>query len=422
MSIRNKLNRLKPHMSVGKHNGDPGWKREEKEKKEIPFLQEWNRLNAVPYYSDEQYCFIREVSYPIDERHGKYRFSQFLEAVEAWNDSDVDHPLSAKGYSPGQLFFFDTETTGLGGGAGNTIFLLGYASFQGDKVIVRQHILPQPGAEIPLYKSFLENIKYDTLVTYNGKAFDWPQVKTRHTLIREHLPRLPSFGHFDLYHASRRMWKHRLDRLKLSVVEKEILNIERKDDIPGYLAPMIYFDFVERKDPEGMAGVLKHNELDILSLICLYTHLSFQLLSLDKNQSSLETYEVGRWYAYIGENKAAKDAFSKIAGNGDLASIKAKFALSLQLKKQKDWEPAVQIWKELAQCRMWKTAHDSAVELAKYYEHTVKDLAKAYEYTIIARKVLDNRGFLLKEKDLKMQEELDKRMDRLKKKMARKKQ
>ena len=91
-----------------------------------------------------------------------------------------------------------------------------------------------------------------------------------------------------------------LERLKLSIVEKEILEFERKDDIPGFLAPMIYFDFIERKNPEGMLGILKHNEMDILSLITLYTHLSFQLLGLDRQQTAKETFEVGRWYSYLG--------------------------------------------------------------------------------------------------------------------------
>ena len=53
------------------------------------------------------------------------------------------------------------------------------------------------------------------------------------------------------------------------------MEFEREDDIPGFLAPMIYFDFIERKNPEGMLGILKHNEIDILSLITLYTHLTF---------------------------------------------------------------------------------------------------------------------------------------------------
>src|SRR5699024_4855932 len=221
------------------------------------------------FASDDEYCFIREKRYPLHYQHGKYPFQQLLAAIEGWNDFSGVHPLSAKGFQPDDLFFFDTETTGLGGGVGNTIFILGYARLVDDEIVLRQHFLPEPGLEVPLYQSFLENVDYTTLVTYNGKAFDWPQVKTRHTLIREHVPKLPSFGHFDLYHASRRLWKNELESTKLVTVEKEILSIERENDIPGYLAPMIYFDYVDRKHPEGVLQVLSHNEKDILSLITL---------------------------------------------------------------------------------------------------------------------------------------------------------
>ena len=89
----------------------------------------------------------------------------------------------------------------------------------------------------PLYESFLKTVDYTTLVTYNGRAFDWPQVKTRHTLVRDHVPKLPSFGHFDLLHASRRMWKNKLESVKLANVEENILGVVRENDIPGYLAP-----------------------------------------------------------------------------------------------------------------------------------------------------------------------------------------
>ena len=204
----------------------------------------WEQANTKVYYLEDEYCFIREVHYPLSHQHGKYRFQDYIKAVDMWNHNGMKHPLSAYGYQPNDLFFFDTETTGLGGGVGNTIFLLGYAYLEKDEIILRQHFLPEPGLEIPLYYSFLENIDYTTLVTYNGKAFDWPQVKTRHTLIREHVPKLPSFGHFDLYHASRRFWKDQLESVKLVNVEKDILEFERKDDVPGFLAPMIYFDFL----------------------------------------------------------------------------------------------------------------------------------------------------------------------------------
>ena len=202
MSIKNKLNRLKPHLHHEQEKTQLDVRPLETLTKTVdPFMDVWMKEGVVPFYVDGDYCLVREKTYPLDMLHGKYRFLDFKQAVKAWNDSHLNHPLSASGYQAEDLFFFDTETTGLGGGTGNTIFLLGHASITDKEVVLKQHILPQPGSEIPLYKSFLESVNYSQMVTYNGKAFDWPQVKTRHTLIREHVPKLPPFGHFDLYHA-----------------------------------------------------------------------------------------------------------------------------------------------------------------------------------------------------------------------------
>ena len=176
---------------------------------------------------DGEYCLVREVSYPLTHRHGKYSFDMLSDIVRIWNESDLTHPLSAKGFRAEDMFFFDTETTGLGAGAGTSIFLLGLAYMEDNEIKVRQHFLPRPGYEVPFYKSFLDKVNYETLVTYNGKSFDWPQVVSQHTLHRGQLPKLPSFGHFDLYHAARRLWKNKLERVKLSVVEEEVLGFKR---------------------------------------------------------------------------------------------------------------------------------------------------------------------------------------------------
>ncbi|MDQ0271031.1 ribonuclease H-like domain-containing protein [Cytobacillus purgationiresistens] len=390
MSIKNKLNRLKSHMVHGVQAAIPAEnsKAETEALRELPFQEIWEKEGVKPYYVDESFCLVREKEYSLDDMHGHYAFSAIKRAVEAWNETDLKHPLSSKGNTPQDLFFFDTETTGLGGGAGNTIFLLGYASITDSKVKLKQHILPNPGGEIPLYKSFLESVDYTTMVTYNGKAFDWPQVKTRHTLIREHLPKLPPFGHFDLYHASRRMWKHKLERTKLSIVEKEVLGIERQGDIPGFLAPMIYFDFVETRNPEGMLGILKHNEIDILSLISLYTHLSFQLLGLDANQTSREVYETGRWYAALGESEAAKHSFTHLSHGDHTDAIKAKHALAFEYKKQKNWDEAIPLWKSVAKQGEEKLRLEASIELAKAYEHRQKDLNQALAYTMTAEETV----------------------------------
>ncbi|MFP7297886.1 ribonuclease H-like domain-containing protein [Neobacillus niacini] len=389
MSLKNKLNRLKPHLSGGgpATNHTPA---KESANIEIPFLSKWENENVTPYLLDQDYCLIREVTYPLTQKHGHYHFQDFLTAVDIWNRRPISHPLSAEGHHAHELFFFDTETTGLGGGAGNTIFLLGYASVIGENLVLRQHILPHPGAEVPLYKSFLEKVNYKTLVTYNGKSFDWPQVKTRHTLVRDHVPRLPSFGHFDLFHAARRLWKHKLDRLKLSVVEKEVLGVERQDDIPGYLAPMIYFDFIESKQPDGMLGIMKHNEIDILSLVTLYTHLTFQLCGRDTSRTRKESFEVGRWYASLGEKNEAKKVLTKLVEGSDLTSLQAKLTLAYQFKKEQDWESSLPLFIEAAEAGNAQFSFDACVEASKIYEHKLKDYKLALDYCLLAEELLGN--------------------------------
>jgi uncharacterized protein len=379
LSLKNKLNRLKPHLSIGKEAKadvdiavSPSI--------EVPFLERWKEENVTPYFLDKDYCLIRERKYPLSHQHGHYQFSDFLTAIDLWNKQDVNHPLSAAGNKAEELFFFDTETTGLGGGVGNTIFLLGYASISSDELVVRQHILPSPGAEVPLYQSFLENINYKTLVTYNGKSFDWPQVKTRHTLVREHVPKLPAFGHFDLFHAAKRLWKHKLERMKLAVVEKEVLGFERLDDVPGFLAPMIYFDFIETKKPEGMLGILKHNEMDILSLVTLYTHLTLQLHGLDLKQTRPESYEVGRWYAALGEKEEAKKVLTNLLDGSDSTSFDAKLVLAYEYKKEKNWSKARELFAEVVHSTNERIVLEACFELSKIHEHRIRDLSLALAY------------------------------------------
>lgn len=112
MSIKNKLQRLKPHLT----SGTSSEKRlpETKSQAEIPFMDVWTNENVAPYWVDDNYCLIREVRYPLEYKHGNYAFRDFLGAVSEWNNTNNAHPLSAKGHQAEDLFFFDTETTGLG--------------------------------------------------------------------------------------------------------------------------------------------------------------------------------------------------------------------------------------------------------------------------------------------------------------------
>ncbi|WP_040208417.1 ribonuclease H-like domain-containing protein [Neobacillus jeddahensis] len=417
MSLKNKLNRLKPHLTGGSQT-ESGSNKPELPFIDVPYREKWEQEQVKPFFLEQDYCLIREVKYPLSQQHGRYCFQDFLTAIDLWNQHPISHPLAAEGHRAEDLFFFDTETTGLGGGVGNTIFLLGYASVSGEHLILRQHILPHPGAEVPLYQSFLEKVNYRTLVTYNGKSFDWPQVKTRHTLVRENVPKLPEFGHFDLFHAARRLWKHKLERMKLSIVEKEVLGVERVDDIPGFLAPMIYFDFIERKQPEGMLGIIKHNEIDILSLVTLYTHLTFQLYGIDQKQTRPESFEVGRWFSSLGEKNEATKILTNLTTDGDITSYKAKLILAYQYKKERNWIQARDLFLSVADSGDRQMMIEANLELAKIYEHRLKDYELAINYCQNAISLLTKETNLTKIKKFFSEELLHTRIKRLKQKSA----
>ena len=319
---------------------------------------------------------MREISYPLSHRHGRYTFESLPGLVDRWNQTSGNHPLSAEGKQTSEFLFFDTETTGLHGGTGNTIFLLGYARLLPDQVKVKQYFLPGPYQELAFYHGFLDDVKeLKNLVTYNGKAFDWPQVKTRHTLLRDLVPKLPLFGHYDLLHGSRRLWKDQLESCRLSVIEQKILGIKREEDTPGYMAPLLYFDYLRDKNPDTIKGVLHHNEWDVLSLITLYIHLSSLLLEENSlPRSSQEAYHIGRWYEQVGDLDRALYFYES-----GQEWQPAKLALASLYKKMKLWDKAINLWEKLAQ-RNSPFLANVYTELAKVHEHYHKDHEKALFY------------------------------------------
>lgn len=382
MSLKNKLNRLKGDLVPEKdHRIAPI------PKTSLKTAEQWKSLKAEPFLFEGQCTWVREVSYPIATQHGRYRFSDLKDCVAAWNETESAHPLSAKNLTFDRLLFFDTETTGLGGGVGNTIFLIGCGWVLDDRVVIRQYFLPSPADEVALYQAFLSDVKdLKNLVTYNGKAFDWPQVKTRHTFLRDRIPNLPAFGHFDLLHAARRLWKDSLESSRLSVVERDILQVERKNDVPGHLVPLYYFEYVKEQNPEIIRGVLEHNEYDILSLITLYTHLS-ELLLYRKQTTAKEGFEIGRWHEYIGAKQEAMACFKHVSNSKNSETLLAKQHMAGLYKQQKRYQEALDIWTQLASFQA-NGKPDILIEMAKVYEHQYKDFnsalacsRKAYQIT-----------------------------------------
>ncbi|MFA9455437.1 ribonuclease H-like domain-containing protein [Halalkalibacter sp. AB-rgal2] len=382
--MKAKLNRLKGHMGFQGESTQKKLVQVEQTKTEtIPYESEWSELDVYPYWFDGQYILIREKIYPLTKKHGHYLFEQLQDVLLLWETQQVTHPLTTKGVKENQLLFFDTETTGLSGGAGNTIFLLGFCQFDHESIIVKQYFLPGPESEVALYHAFLTDIGDDKyLVTYNGKAFDWPQVKTRHTFVRNQVPKLPSFGHFDLLHASRRLWKNVLPSCKLKIVEEEELHFYRQADTPSYLVPMLYFDFLQDPNPAYVRSVFLHHEWDVLSLLSLYIHLSQKIIQPEKWATYKETFEIARWFDSLGEVNQAIQLYEMLLKIDDKLDDDTKhncyFSYGLLLKKQKRHEEALFYFKKCAPSQ--PNFCVAAIEAAKLLEHQFNDFEQALYY------------------------------------------
>jgi uncharacterized protein YprB with RNaseH-like and TPR domain len=388
---------------------------------EIPSLDRWQKLHCTPIYHGTEYVMRREVTYPLSHKHGRHSFFELTTVVEQWNERKVNHPLSAASYRSRDLLFFDTETTGLGGGVGNTIFLLGYGKMTESNFIVNQLFLPSPASELGFYFHFLKDIQQKKhLVTYNGKSFDWPQVKTRHTLLRKDLDHLPTLGHFDLLHAARRLWKHQLPSCRLSIIEEQILDFHRIDDTPGYMAPTLYFDFLKTMDPNTLSGVFHHNEWDICSLVTLYVHISKMLLEVGESVSALcnkrELIELGRWFESVGETELAIIHYQKAIKLGMGDELQAKQLLAFVYKRRKEYHLAKKLWEDISVKNDYSI--EANIELSKIYEHVDKDYEKALFY---AEKAQYGWSRIRKRRTqasyFKMKEEIASRLMRLKRKV-----
>lgn len=361
--------------------------------------------------------FTVEKVYPAGHSIGKYPLSppSSLEPISKWVGDAKLRQLPIEKFA-----YMDTETTGLSGGTGTYTFLVGVGYFQDGEFKLKQFFLRDPGeesAQLSALESFLAPIS--ALVSYNGKAFDLPRLKTRY--IHHHWP--PPFQnttHVDLLHLSRRLWKSHLSSCTLGDIEYHILGFERtEEDVPGWQISDLFFDYLQTQNPLPLRRIFYHNEMDVLSMVALF-HRIITLLN-NPNPENVdhpgEMLSIGEFYADIGELDRAKAVLDKTLENGVLEPNlrqQAIQSLSFIHKRQGDYHPAVRLWKEAAKHGQIY-AH---LELAKYFEHREKAYQEAIHWTLSAMSLVDEGDSATAHKDSSLCGDLKYRLDRLKKKIS----
>ncbi|MCL4425029.1 MAG: ribonuclease H-like domain-containing protein [Firmicutes bacterium] len=342
------------------------------------------------------------------------------------NEEDLSPRHQAgEGFSPESILFLDTETTGLAGGTGTYVFLVGLGYFVGDSFVLRQYFLPDYHLEPPLLVAVAQEMRrFPYLLSFNGKVFDWPLLVTRFQLNRL-TPELPEPGHLDFLFPARRLWRESLGSCSLSNLETVLLAVQREGDVPGELIPSLYFDFLRHKDFSVIAPVFAHNRSDLLSLVTLASRAVEQFHRPADQLTAEENLARGRFYEALGEKDKAILAYEKVlwpsAGSPRLSpNLRQRSAerLSLLYKEMGRHQEATRLWHQMVDSGTLSLL--PYVELAKYYEHKAKDPLRARSLVLAALEMARRRHGLRGDQFTpREKEELRHRLNRLEEKIRR---
>ncbi|MCP2036325.1 uncharacterized protein YprB with RNaseH-like and TPR domain [Planomicrobium sp. HSC-17F08] len=370
MSFESKLLQMK-----GMLKKQPAKKQAPKAAERPLFEKEWGNIGLELKENKFGFVYEKKIRYPLTHQHGKVKLGELERVLSAWEQVPFEHPFKLKPGTP--IVFFDTETTGLSG-TGAYIFLIGLLVQKDDHFEMTQYIMPDPSHEAAfLYETGLWRDEEPIIFSYNGKSFDWPQLMSRWTMHRQVLPKLPTPLQIDLFHGTKRIWKNELERMKLSTIEAEKLGFVREGDVPGYLIPPIYLDAVKSGYPDGLAKVLFHNELDILSLVSLYV-LSSDLLREDLVSETSGAYtNIGKWYADLKQFEQSATYLEHVTQERGSSAAMARFFLAIQKKRSGQYDEAVRLFKEAAPHLRGSVEVEAWIHAAKLYEHQLGDLDKA---------------------------------------------
>ena len=173
----------------------------------------------------------------------------------------VDEEIAAE-----RLLLFDTETTGLAGGTGTRAFMIGVGDWHEGRFRERQLLITTLAGEAAMLDCFAAWLRPDTvLVSYNGKSYDSPLLKTRFRLLQRACP-LEGLAHIDLLHPVRRRWRGTWENCRLATAERQLLQVVREDDLPGSEAPAAWLGYLRGGSAQPLHRVARHNSQDLRSL------------------------------------------------------------------------------------------------------------------------------------------------------------
>jgi len=212
--------------------------------------------------------------------------------------------------------------------------------------------------------------------------------------------------------------------LERHVLDAPRLGWHRENDVSSALIPQFYFDYLRGGPAEPLAGVVRHNQMDLRGLAALFGKINEMLSesSDDMNEiQSLDLFGLSRFLQRRGEDDRAHFACSQALALGLPAEFRprARHELAQMAKRRGEHARAAEIWLEIV-----ADPHDgihACEQLTMYYERHAKDVVKAAQFAKLAiatlrRQRASSRDPFLTARMVRLEQKFLQRLARLEKK------
>ena len=260
-----------------------------------------------------------------------------------------------------------------------------------------------------------------------------------------------------MLHPARQLWRLRLGSVRLKDLERHVLGGEgraldwsRHDDIDSSLIPQMYFDYLRGGPAEPLAGIFRHNQMDLRGLAALAGKI---LALLDSgngiasaahadSRDPIEVLGLSRMMRKRGHSTRARELYETALRFGLPRSIErlAQRELAQLAKREFDYKRAISLWDALRESsapkakrnqaplladdaqKALESAIEAAEQLAIYYEHRAKEPRRALDLiraAISELQAAQRDGNFAKDRLGKIQARLTRRLKRLERRCAR---
>ncbi|MHC4938146.1 MAG: ribonuclease H-like domain-containing protein [Planctomycetota bacterium] len=346
-----------------------------------PHVEAAGDLPGERVTTDDGVYRIHRVEFPLDHVHGRHRLSDVVAAPVA--------RLAGVARDPGlasldlrRCVFFDTETTSLGGGVGTWIFLLGAAWFEDDRFVVEQFFLEDVTGERALLEAVNARFaQFEHVVSFHGKGFDAPRLDGR--LIFHRMRAALPESHLDLCLVGRSLYRGAFGDCRLQTFEKRLVGYARADDLPGAECPSAFFDHLQGESGR-IPRVFKHNCLDVLTLPVVAACFA---RTVEEPDHPVLQSNLGAFFESVGRDRDARQMYERALDGlrGGSNRLLGRTLERLALLERRAGRHAESAGLLLERIGTHPHAFQPLEDLAKYYEHHVRDFAAAEATVLDAR-------------------------------------